>query len=78
MATPLGDAKYWHQHAEQCRARANRFKDPIIRVRMFMIANGYDRIAQDTEKIEARRGFGGPAPRDDVTARLSPKSSARS
>ena len=53
MATPLGNAEWWHQNAEQCRARADKFEDPIIRERMLMIADGYDRIAHDAEKIEA-------------------------
>ena len=54
MATPLGNAEWWHRHAEQCRARADKFEDPIIRERMLMIADGYDRIAHDAEKIEAK------------------------
>jgi hypothetical protein len=30
-------------------------QDPIISERMAMIADGYDRIAHDAEKIEARK-----------------------
>jgi len=55
MAVPLSVAKIWRQHAEQCRARAAKFKDPIIRVRMLMIAEGYERIAQDTKKVESQK-----------------------
>jgi hypothetical protein len=52
MATPLSSAE-WHRLAEQCRARADKLQDPIISERMAMIADGYDRIAHDAEKIEA-------------------------
>jgi hypothetical protein len=55
MATPLSVPNYWYRCAGQCRARAAKIKDPIIRVRMLMIAEGYDRIAQDTKKVEARK-----------------------
>ena len=54
MVTPLGSAE-WHQLAEQCRARADRLQDPVVRERMLMIADGYDRIAHDAEKIAARK-----------------------
>ena len=54
MVTPLGSAE-WHQLAEQCRARADKLQDPTIRERMLMIADGYDRIAHDAKKIEARK-----------------------
>ena len=54
MATPLSSAE-WHRLAEQCRARADKLQDPIISERMSMIADGYDRIAHDAEKIEARK-----------------------
>ena len=53
MAAPLGSAE-WQRLAEQCRARADILKDPIISERMSMIADGYDRIAHDAKKIEAR------------------------
>ena len=49
MATPPSSAE-WHRLAEQCRARADKLQDPIIRERMLMIADGYDRIAYDAEK----------------------------
>jgi hypothetical protein len=48
MATPPSSAE-WHRLAEQCRARADKLQDPIIRERMLMIADGYDRIAHDAE-----------------------------
>jgi len=54
MAAPLSSAE-WHRLAEQCRARADKLQDPIIRERMTMIADGYDRIAHDAEKTEARK-----------------------
>jgi hypothetical protein len=49
MAT-LPSSAEWHRLAEQCRARADKLQDPIIRERMLMIADGYDRIAHDAEK----------------------------
>ena len=49
MATPLGSAE-WHRLAEQCRARADKMQDPMIRERMLTIADGYDCIAHDREK----------------------------
>ena len=49
MATPLGSAE-WHRLAEQCRTSADEMQDPIIRGRMLMIADGYDRIAHDAAK----------------------------
>jgi hypothetical protein len=49
MVTPLGSAE-WHRLAEQCRARADKLQDSIIRERMLMIADGYDRIANDVTR----------------------------
>ena len=72
MATPLTSAES-HRLAEECRARAVLFVFQIIRERMLMIADGYDRIAHDA----ASRAFGsesrhfsalGPCP---LSARLS-------
>ena len=54
MATPHGDAELWRQRAQQCRARADKLNDPIIRGRMLMIADHYDRIAHDIEKTDAK------------------------
>jgi hypothetical protein len=57
MAAPLSSAE-WHRLAEQCRTRVDRLQDPIIIERMLVIADGYDRIAHDAEKVEqeARAG----------------------
>ena len=57
MAAPLGSAD-WHRLAEQCRARADKMQDPMIRERMLTIADGYDCIAHDAEK-DRGSGHGG-------------------
>ena len=80
MATPLTSAE-WHRLAEQCRARADKLQDQIIRERMLMIADGYDRIAHDAEKDRSpgrstgRLASSGPChPRNGPRQRAQPYS----
>ena len=61
MAAPLSNAE-WHRIAEQCRARMDRLEDPMVRERMLMIADGYDRIAHGLECEEDKLAKAKPNP----------------
>ncbi len=52
MVPPVTSAE-WRRLAKQCRVRADELQDPIIRERMLMIADGYDRIAHDFVRAAA-------------------------
>jgi hypothetical protein len=49
-------ANRWRNRAEECRAMAEWFKDPICRTQLLALAETYERLADEDEKNRARIG----------------------
>ena len=46
MNPPLKNREHWEMHAEEAKAVAELLKDPASRMEMFLIAEGYGRLAE--------------------------------
>ena len=46
-------ANRWLNRAEECRAMAEWFKEPVCRTQLFVLAETYDRFADEEEKNTA-------------------------
>ena len=45
-------SQYYRTRAEECRARGNLFRDPVIRAEMFKLAIEYDLKAKEAEAAD--------------------------
>ncbi len=44
------DAKAWRARAEECRAIADTFENPETRAKMYLVAEDYERMAENAER----------------------------
>ncbi len=53
-------AEQYRQKAEKVRATAEATTDPICREALYRLADGYDRLAGDLERVAARNASAEP------------------
>jgi hypothetical protein len=46
------DARAWRARAEECRAIADTFTSAETRAKMYLVADDYDRMAEDAERAK--------------------------
>jgi hypothetical protein len=51
MASKLGDPAYWRARAEEARTQASEMKDPRARQTLLDIAENYDQLAEQQERL---------------------------
>ena len=44
------DSKAWRARAEECRAIADTFDNPETRAKMYLVAEDYERMAENAER----------------------------
>ena len=44
------DARAWRARAEECRAIADTFENPETRAKMYLVAEDYERMAENAER----------------------------
>jgi len=54
MPERLG-AEYWRERSEEARVQANQVRDPTARRTLLAIADNYDQLAEQAERIRKTR-----------------------
>jgi len=55
----LNDPEYWHDHAKEARALAEKMADPVSKQKMLEVAANYEHLAR---RAEDRRAGKAPKP----------------